>query len=110
MQKESTLSLPESPTLKDFQRYCNEMRKERGFTDQTIAQTFMLFLEECGELAKAARKTGGIKVGTHSADQHVDLEAADVFILLLMICDQCDIDLEKAFRDKEEIHKERMWS
>jgi len=36
-------------------------------------------------------------------------EAADVLIILLGICNMLDIDLEKAFREKEEINKKRLW-
>jgi len=32
-----------------------------------------------------------------------------VFIYLLDICNHFNIDLEKAFRDKEEINKKRIW-
>lgn len=34
---------------------------------------------------------------------------ADVFIYLLDICNHFDVNLEKAFRDKEEINKKRVW-
>jgi NTP pyrophosphatase (non-canonical NTP hydrolase) len=109
MEQKSNLHLKESPTLKDCQQYVAEMIRERGFAEEPLAQTFMLFLEECGEMAKAARKRGGLRMGAHSAEQHLDEEVADVFIMLLKICDHCGIDLEKAFRDKEEINKKREW-
>jgi NTP pyrophosphatase (non-canonical NTP hydrolase) len=32
-----------------------------------------------------------------------------VFMYLLDICNHFDIDLEKAFREKEEINKKRTW-
>lgn len=69
----------------------------------------MLFLEECGELAKAARKTQKIKTAKTSEQLSLGYEAADVFIYLLDICNHFGIDLEKAFRDKEEINKKRIW-
>jgi NTP pyrophosphatase (non-canonical NTP hydrolase) len=105
----STLHLKPDPTLSDYQAYVAQMIRERGFADEPLAQTFMLFLEEAGEMAKAARKFDGMRMGTHSAEQHLDEEIKDVFILLLKICDQCGVDLEKAFRDKEEINKRRTW-
>ncbi len=70
----------------------------------------MLFLEECGELAKAARQTQPIKSGAHSARHEVAHEAADVFIYLLEICNYFGIDLEQAFREKEKINTQRTYT
>lgn len=55
--KSSELYLQEKPTLKDFQNYVAELVKERGFEKETVPEIFMLFFEECGEMAKATRKT-----------------------------------------------------
>jgi len=103
------LVLRNVPSLRDFQSYVGVMVKQRGFDKEKISEIFMLFLEECGELAKAARKTQSIKSDPESKEFHLAHEAADVFIYLLDICNYFDIDLEKAFRDKEEINKRRFW-
>jgi len=105
----SNLILKDNPTLRDFQNYIAEMVKERGFDKENISEIFMLFLEECGEMAKAARKTQNIKSDKNSEQFHLDHEIADVFIYLLDICNHYNIDLEKSFRDKEEINKKRFW-
>ncbi|MDP3014518.1 MAG: MazG nucleotide pyrophosphohydrolase domain-containing protein [Candidatus Subteraquimicrobiales bacterium] len=105
----SNLSLKPNPTLRDFQVYVAQMTKERGFDKETIAEIFMLFLEECGEMAKAARKTQNIKSDKNSQKFHLEHEIADVFIYLLDICNHFGIDLEKAFRDKEKENKKRTW-
>ncbi len=105
----STLTLKDNPTLKDFQVYIAAMVEERGFEKEKIADIFLLFLEECGELAKAVRKTQKIKSDPTSEQFHVDHEAADVFMYLLDICNHFGVDLEKAFREKEEINKKRTW-
>ncbi|MBN2585390.1 hypothetical protein JXA59_01970 [Patescibacteria group bacterium] len=105
----SKLVLKENPTLKDFQAYAIELIKERGFEEETIAELFTLFLEECGELAKAARKSQNIKSDANSKVFQVSEEAADVFIYLLHLCNKLGVDLEQAFRDKEEINKQRTW-
>lgn len=105
----SNLILKDNPTLRDFQNYVSEMVKERGFDKESISEIFMLFLEECGEMAKAARKTQNIKSDKNSEQFHLDHEIADVFIYLLDICNHYNIDLEKSFRDKEEINKKRFW-
>lgn len=101
--------LKQHPTLRDFQEYVVEMIRERGFEQEKITDIFMLFLEECGELAKAARKTQNLKMDPHSVEYNVAHEAADVFIYLLDICNHFNIDLEKAFREKEEINQKRVW-
>jgi NTP pyrophosphatase (non-canonical NTP hydrolase) len=105
----SNLTLKPHPTLYDFQEYVVRLVQERGFNKETLPEKFMLFLEECGEMAKAARKTQNIKTDKHSEQFQLDHEVADVFIYLLDICNYFDIDLEKAFRDKEEINKKRIW-
>ena len=85
------------------------MVKERGFGKENVSDIFMLFLEECGEMAKAARKAKSMKTDEKSEVFHLAHETADVFIYLLDICNQFEIDLEKAFREKEEINKKRDW-
>ncbi|MCK4635998.1 MAG: pyrophosphohydrolase [Candidatus Moranbacteria bacterium] len=105
----SNLNLKENPNLQDFQRYVVDLKKERGFEKETISEIFMLLSEEIGEMAKAARKSSGMKVDENSNIPDLGLETADVFIYLLAVCNYFDIDLEKAFRDKEEINKKRVW-
>ena len=105
----SNLNLKPNPTLRDFQEYVAQLVKERGFEKETASEMFMLFLEECGEMAKAARKTQKMKTDKNSEQFHFDHEVADVFIYLLDICNHFSVDLEKAFRDKEEINKKRVW-
>ena len=65
--------------------------------------------EEIGELFKAIRKKEKIKVDHNSKFGSIDEELADIIIYLCAIANRFDIDLEKAFRDKEEINKKRAW-
>jgi NTP pyrophosphatase (non-canonical NTP hydrolase) len=108
----STLELTPNPTLGDLQKYVSAMVRERGFSDKSedIPKRFMLLLEESGEFARAARKFAGIKfsVDTHTAE--LADEAADVFIILLGLCNMLGVDLEQAFRDKEAKNKQRLWT
>ena len=76
----SKLSLPPNPKLQDFQKYVEDMKIERGFDGETIPHQFMMLMEECGELAKAARKYANIKTDDNSEKFHIEHEAADVFI------------------------------
>jgi NTP pyrophosphatase (non-canonical NTP hydrolase) len=106
----SNLYLKPKPTLRDYQGYIDKMLKERGFDKETIPEVFMMLLEECGELARSARKTQKhIKAYKGKRRSEIRYEFADVFIYLLQLCNYFDIDLEKAFREKEEINKKRIW-
>lgn len=86
------------------------MLKERGFEKETVPEVFMMLFEECGELARSARKTQKhIKAYKGKRRSEISYEFADVFIYILQLCNYFDIDLEKAFREKEEINKKRIW-
>lgn len=106
----SNLNLKENPTLTDFQEYVENMVKERSFDSETLPEMFMLLMEECGELAKSARKVSAVKTDEASKKYNPAHEMADVFIYLLDICNHLGIDLEKAFREKEDINKQREWN
>jgi NTP pyrophosphatase (non-canonical NTP hydrolase) len=106
----SNLRLKPDPTLKDLQDYVEEMVRERGFTDDDVAKKFMMLTEEVGEFSKAARAHAGMKLAKDSRDQDLEGEAADILIVLLGLCNMMNIDLEKAFRYKEEINKKRVWA
>lgn len=105
----SGLSLKKNPTLQDLQDYVAIAVKERGFKDNRIEQRFLLLLEESGEFAKAVRKNAGLGFADDTQKKDMAEEAADVLIILLGICNMLDIDLEQAFRDKEEKNKQRVW-
>jgi len=102
-------SLGQKPTLSDFQQYVRELEQERGFTDQTVLQRCLVLGEEVGELFKAVRKKENVKVDHNSTFGSIDEELADVLIFILSIANMYGIDLEQAFRDKEEINKKRAW-
>ena len=103
------LHLKETPTLPDFQQYLKDMVEARGFGNKDSAALFLCFTEECGELAKAIRKAEGMSIDHSSKVRHVSEELADVFIYLLEISNHYGIDLEHAFREKEEANKKRTW-
>lgn len=106
---QSKLSLKENPTFKDYQQYVEKMELERDFFEQTVIQKCLMLGEEVGELFKAVRKKENIKIDENSKIGTIDEELADIVIYLCAIANRYDIDLEKAFRDKEEINKQRVW-
>ena len=79
-----------------------------GFNDD-VQKKFMMLIEEVGELAKASRKHAGMGYAEDARDQDVAGEAANVFIVFLHLCSLLGVDLEQAFREKEERNKKRVW-
>lgn len=96
--------------LPDYQKLIEKLKTERGFDKETIPEVFMLFLEEAGEFAKAARKISGITTDDKSKVHDLEEEAADVFWLLIDLCNRLDVDLAKAFEEKENKNRRRSWS
>ncbi len=94
--------LPVHPTLPELQKYMDEICKERGWTKDNYAEKFLLFTEEVGELAKAIRKTQGL-YQEKARQKHLELEEefADVLSYLLDLANYFQVDLEKAFRERE---------
>lgn len=105
-----TLVLKDNPTLRDFQQYVLQMKQERCFNTTDKFYECCLLAEECGEVISAVRKNsknGSIGSGSKVGD--VAEELADVFIYICSLANMHGIDLEQAFRDKEEKNKQRTW-
>ena len=99
-----------NPTLADFQSYVVALEEERGFSDQNVKEKCLMLGEEVGELFKAIRKQEGIKIDMNSKFGSIEEELADILIFLCAIANRYDIDLEIAFRNKEKINHQRVWS
>ena len=65
--------------------------------------------EEMGELFKAIRKTENISTDHNSETFLIGEELVDILIYVCAIANRSGIDLEDAFRAKEEINKRREW-
>lgn len=103
-------TLKANPTFHDYQQYVIELEEERGFSDQTVLMKCLMLGEEMGELFKAIRKQQQIKIDHASATVgEIDEELVDLFIFLCSIANRYGIDLEDAFRRKEEVNKKRVW-
>lgn len=96
-------------TLSNLQIYVDELERERGFEKDTILQKCLLLGEEVGELFKAIRKAEKIGIDNNSQVFNIEEELADILIYVCAIANRCNIDLEQAFRTKEEINKKRTW-
>lgn len=102
--------LKDNPTLNDLQRYIAEVCAERGWTKDSPAEKFVLFIEEVGELAKAMREAAGLyEERAKPRDMSLEEEFADVLSYLLDLANCFQIDLEQAFRAKEQVNQSRTW-
>ncbi|WP_108649019.1 MazG nucleotide pyrophosphohydrolase domain-containing protein [Dongshaea marina] len=102
-------TLTEHPTLSELQRYVCKMEQERDFAKQTLQDKCLLLGEEVGELFKAVRKTNGLAMDPNSQVGSISDELADILIYLCAIANRSNIDLEQAFRDKEQKNQLRRW-
>ena len=103
------LQLRNNPTLKDFQEYVKTLEIQRGFADQNVIEKCLLLGEEIGELFRSVRKASKLKMDINANIGSVSEEIADILIYLCSIANRFGIDMEQAFRDKEEINKNRIW-
>ena len=93
-----------------MQDYIRKVIEIRGFSNQSIEQAMLLLTEEMGELAKEIRKSRKYYLDVNK-DNRVDVEGeiADIFSYLLSMCRVMNIDLLKAFKEKEMKNCDREW-
>ena len=73
----------------------------------------LLLLEEVGELAKAIRKNAtDMSIDKNKINHYdtIESEIADVFIVLINVCNKLGIDLYKSLKNKEEENIKRTWN
>ncbi|MGK0358148.1 MAG: NTP pyrophosphatase (non-canonical NTP hydrolase) [Bradymonadia bacterium] len=107
--------LPVDPSMADFQQYIRDLEALHGWVDVDLVHNVFLMVEEVGELAKGIRKYEKLfgedaKPETGPAKENVAEEIVDVFNYLLAIANRLDIDVEAAFRAKNGINVERVWT
>ena len=113
IQQELLKKLSDESSINEIQSYIKKVMEVRGFNKEKSSDKILLLVEEVGELAKAIRKNEK-KLGIDKTKEYnyssIESEIADVFIVLLSICDILNIDLLKVFLDKEEENIKRIWS
>ena len=108
--KEQLSKLNENTTLKDLQKYVNDMIEIRGFSKETPQDVMLLLTEEVGELAKEIRKSRKYFLDTSKNNElDVEGEIADVFIYILSKCRVMNVNLLEAFKNKKEKNCKREW-
>lgn len=111
-QNELYEALNENNSLNEIQNYIREIIKIRGFSEQRVQDKMLLLIEETGELAKAIRKKlPEASIDYDKIDNYTDIEEeiADVFIVLVSICNRLNINLYDAIKKKEEENIKRQW-
>lgn len=112
-QKQFYSKICKSSDLVDIQKYINDVLELRGFISQSAQDKMLLLTEEIGELAKAVRKSATSMPIDYEKMQNYDTvesEVADVFIVLLSLCNVLKIDIYEAFIAKEKENTERAWN
>ena len=99
----------QNAALAAYQQYVKQVMAERGFDDETVSQKFMLLLEQAGEFAQAAREKANLAQASDADVEDLHDAAADVFTILLDLCNQLNLDLEKAFIKREHKNQTRTW-
>ena len=117
MNADERIALPERATMKDFQRYIHALESMHGWLDVDLVHNCFLMGEEVGELFKAVRRYEKLfdqgdapAVDADAAKAHVAEELVDVFNYLAAIANRLDIDLERAFVEKNARNQTRTWS
>jgi NTP pyrophosphatase (non-canonical NTP hydrolase) len=103
------MSASHPKTLAEYQQLVHQLTIERGFESETVPEAFTVLVEEVGELAKAIRKANGQKTDKTSLVHDVEDKIADVFTLVLDLCNRLGVDLEQAFLAKEAKNRTRTW-
>ena len=111
-QKELFNKLLSTNKINDIQQYINEVINIRGFGNQSVEQELLLLTEEVGELAKAIRKEKtNMSIDKSKINNYdsIENEVADVFIVLVTICNTLEINLYNSIVEKEKINVNRVW-
>lgn len=95
--------------LRRIQDYIWQMNIDRGFNLEDLSKKMLMLTEEVGELAKAIRKSVGLKFSKDTEQTEMAEEIADVFIVLLGLASVANIDVAKSVRLKEAKNEKRSW-
>ena len=105
-------NLKDTNSLREVQKYIEDMNEVRGFNNESIQDRMLLLTEEIGELAKSIRKTStNMCTDVHKEYNYdtVESEIADCFYVLTSVASYLNIDVFKCLKDKEEKNIHRVW-
>lgn len=93
--------------LAGLQSYYRRVSARRGWDNESARDTLLLITEEVGELARAVRKSEGLKRDGGFAGVDEANELADVQLYLVHLANVLGVDLASAVTNKERINAER---
>lgn len=110
-QLDTLRKLCRTSTMQDIQAYIHNVITMRGFAEESPQDVLLMLTEELGELAKAVRKVSGLPMDVQHTNSlgSIEEEVADVFILLVSLCNVLGISLFDAVVAKEELNCKRVW-
>ena len=111
MDEQSTQLAP-GASMQQYQELIQRLEAHHGWLDVDLVHNCFLMGEEVGELFSAIRKHEKLfsKGKSTTSVEHIGEEIVDVFNYLLAIANRLDIDLESAFRRKNQRNFQRTWS
>lgn len=104
------MNIPKDDSLRKLQAYIWQMNIERQFNTEDAGKKLVMLMEEVGELAKAVRKTIGLKFTDTTKITELREELGDVQIVLLGLASLLDIDMFDAVVEKEKKNRKRTWT
>lgn len=109
------IHLTKDAPMRAYQEYIYQLEALHGWLDVDLINNCFLMGEEVGELFKAVRKHQRFFIeeapeAEAKSKVHIGEELVDVMNYLLAIANRLDIDLEEAFRRKNEINQDRSWN
>ena len=112
MTSTSKINLPPQAPLSAYQNYIYQLEAMHGWLEVDLINNCFLMGEEVGELFSAIRKHEKLFLEGKATTsvEHIGEEIVDVFNYLLAIANRLDIDLESAFRRKNQRNFQRTWS
>ena len=96
-------------SLREIQDYVAKLEIERGFTQRSMGAQALKLVEEVGEICRAVDALEGQPQDPQGRVNDLGEEAADTLIMLISVINRAGVDLEEAFRRKEERNASRVW-
>ncbi len=93
--------------ISGLQRYYHRVSNRRGWDSESPKDTMLLLTEEFGELARAIRKSEGLKRDAGYDNVGLEDELADVQLYLVHLANGLNIDLDEAVTQKERKNHDR---
>ena len=86
--------------ISEYQRWLEEWDRARGWDRVSPSHTLVHALEEMGEIARIVLQLEGYKDSESLEATRAELavELSDIFVFLVKLAYQCDIDLEEALK------------